>query len=135
MSQKKHYCNWKLKSHLFSPLVLTVTTKTGVLLLKLTFVISVKGHVREHQLLESAATQTAEAGEIICYRENVSHLLLRLSYLSGAPYVLQTLSPAASLPPPLVKMFKSTHTVLALFHAFIFQVPPCVLGKLEVLRP
>lgn len=24
---KTHYCNWKLKSHLFSPLVLTVMTR------------------------------------------------------------------------------------------------------------
>lgn len=68
---KSHYCNWKLKSHLFSPLVLTVTTKTGVLLQKLTFGISVKGHAREHQLIEKAASQTIEAGEIIYYREFV----------------------------------------------------------------
>lgn len=69
---KNHYCNWKLKSHLFSPLVLTVSTKTGVLLQKLTFGISVRGHAREHQLIEKAATQAAQAGEIIYYGENVS---------------------------------------------------------------
>lgn len=44
---KSHYCNWKLKSHLFSPLVLTVTTKTGALLQKLTFGIGVKGQPKE----------------------------------------------------------------------------------------
>lgn len=47
---RSHYCNWKLKSHLFSPLVLTVSTKTGVLLQKLTFGMGVKGQAREHQL-------------------------------------------------------------------------------------
>lgn len=63
---KSHYCNWKLKSHLFfSPLVQTVTTKTGVLLQKLTFGIGVKGHPGEHQPSEKGATQTAEAGDVI----------------------------------------------------------------------
>ncbi len=52
--------------------MLTVSTKTEVLLQKLTFGIIVKGHAREHQLIERAATQTAEAGEIIYYRENSS---------------------------------------------------------------
>lgn len=75
---KSHYCNWKLKSHLFSPLVLTVRPKTGALLQKLTFGISVKGHAREHQLIEKTANQTAEAEEIIYCIENVSHLLFDL---------------------------------------------------------
>ena len=75
---KSHYCNWKLKSHLFSPPVLTVSTKTGALLQKLTFAISVKGHAREHQLIEKTATQTAEAGQIIYCIENESHSLLDL---------------------------------------------------------
>lgn len=52
--------------------MLTVSTKTEVLLQKLTFGISVKGHAREHQLTEKAATQTAEGGDIIYLRENVS---------------------------------------------------------------
>lgn len=43
----------------------TVTTKTGVLLQKLTFGIGVKGHAGEHQPSEKAATQTAEAGDVI----------------------------------------------------------------------
>lgn len=111
---KSHYCNWKLKSHLFFPLVFTVSTKTGVLLLKLSSGISFKGHVREHKLIEKAATQAAEAGQIIYYRENVSHLLLRLSYLSYACPVQHmsfrctlTLSPTSTQPPPLVKCVKA----------------------------
>lgn len=62
---KSHYCNWKLKSHLFPPLVLTVTSKTGVLFQKLTFGISVNGHVS--QLIEKAASHTARAEEVIYY--------------------------------------------------------------------
>lgn len=46
----------------------TVTTKTGVLLQKLTFGIGVKGHAGEHQPSEKAATQTAEAGGVIYLR-------------------------------------------------------------------
>lgn len=44
------------------------------MLQKLTFGVSVKGHAKEHHLIENSATQTAEAGEIIYNRQNVSVL-------------------------------------------------------------
>lgn len=55
--------------------MLTVSTQTGVLLQKLTFGISVKGHAREQQLTEQAATQTAQAQNPFTTEESLLLLL------------------------------------------------------------